>query len=112
MGCCWIVVGMGDDLCAQIPGLHPHALRHATASLLSAAGVRLEDIADTLGHRSVTITADIYRHTITPTRTAHLTALDNLAPPEPPDGQHQARAASWRPTRRPPRSHAIDTNSR
>ena len=55
-----------------LPGLHPHALRHATASLLSNAGVRLEDIADTLGHKSITVTADIYRHNISPTRTAHL----------------------------------------
>lgn len=56
-----------------LPGLHPHALRHATASLLSNAGVRLEDIADTLGHKSITVTADVYRHNISPTRTAHLT---------------------------------------
>ena len=56
-----------------LPGLHPHAPRHATASLLSNAGVRLEDIADTLGHKSITVTADVYRHSISPTRTGHLT---------------------------------------
>ncbi|MCL3862107.1 site-specific integrase [Actinotalea sp. K2] len=55
-----------------LPGLHPHALRHATASLLSNAGIRLEDIADTLGHKSITVTANVYRHNINPTRTAHL----------------------------------------
>jgi hypothetical protein len=48
--------------------VHPHQLRQATASLLSAAGVRLEDIADILGHRSPTITADIYRHPVNPVR--------------------------------------------
>jgi integrase len=46
---------------AGLGHMHPHLLRHAAASLMSDAGVRLEDIADTLGHRSVTITADIYR---------------------------------------------------
>lgn len=63
---------------AGLGHLHPHLLRHATASLLSASGVRLEDIADTLGHRSVTITADIYRHPIAPIRTAHINAMTAL----------------------------------
>jgi integrase len=66
---------------AGIPGLHPHALRHATASLLSAAGVRLEDIADTLGHRSITVTADVYRHNISPVRLAHVAPLEALMNP-------------------------------
>lgn len=55
--------------------LHPHLLRHATASLLSAAGVPLEDISDTLGHRSVSVTAQIYRHPIAPVRAAHRDAM-------------------------------------
>jgi integrase len=66
---------------AGIAGLHPHALRHATASLLSAAGVRLEDIADTLGHRSITVTADVYRHNISPVRRAHVAPLEALIRP-------------------------------
>ena len=56
---------------AGLEHLHPHLLRHATASLLSAAGVPLEDISDTLGHRSVNVTAQIYRHPIAPVRTGH-----------------------------------------
>lgn len=58
--------------------MHPHLLRHAAASLMSDAGVRLEDIADTLGHRSVAVTADIYRHPINATRTGHLAAMTAL----------------------------------
>ncbi len=63
---------------AGVGHVHPHLLRHATASLLSEAGLRIEDIADTLGHRSITVTADVYRHPLNPTRTAHLTALDKV----------------------------------
>jgi integrase len=63
---------------AGLGHMHPHLLRHAAASLMSDAGVRLEDIADTLGHRSVTITADIYRHPINATRTGHLDAMTAL----------------------------------
>ena len=64
---------------AGLEHLHPHMLRHAAASLLSAAGVPLEDISDTLGHRSVTVTAEIYRHPIAPVRSGHMTAMAQLA---------------------------------
>lgn len=63
---------------AGLEHLHPHLLRHATASLLSAAGVPLEDISDTLGHRSVNVTAQIYRHPIAPVRTGHRAAMSAL----------------------------------
>lgn len=65
---------------AGLEHLHPHMLRHAAASLLSAAGVPLEDISDTLGHRSVTITAEIYRHPIAPVRSGHMAAMNQLLP--------------------------------
>jgi len=70
---------------AGIAHLHPHMLRHAAASLLSAAGVPIEDISDTLGHRSVSVTAEIYRHPIAPIRSGHMTAMNQLinTPPEP-----------------------------
>ena len=67
------------------PHPHPHMLRHAAASLLSAAGVPIEDISDTLGHRSVAVTAEIYRHPIAPIRSGHMVAMNQLidTPPEP-----------------------------
>ncbi len=65
---------------AGLDHLHPHMLRHAAASLLSAAGVPLEDISDTLGHRSVTVTAEIYRHPIAPVRSGHIAAMSQLLP--------------------------------
>ena len=64
---------------AELEHLHPHLLRHATASLLSAAGVPSEQIADVLGHRSPTITADIYRHPLTPVRDHHVTVMTTIA---------------------------------
>lgn len=64
---------------AGLVHLHPHMLRHAAASLLSAAGVPIEDISDTLGHRSVTVTAEIYRHPIAPVRSGHVAAMARLA---------------------------------
>jgi integrase len=63
---------------AGIAHLHPHMLRHAAASLLSAAGIPIEDISDTLGHRSVSVTAEIYRHPIAPIRSGHMAAMNQL----------------------------------
>lgn len=68
---------------AGLEHLHPHMLRHAAASLLSAAGVPIEDISDTLGHRSVAITAEVYRHPIAPVRSGHMAAMDQLLPTKP-----------------------------
>lgn len=79
---------------AEFAHVHPHTLRHAAASLLSAAGVPIEDIADTLGHRSTTVTAEIYRHPIAPVRSGHMTAMNQLIKPTPdikPNGEQTPR---------------------
>ena len=59
---------------------HPHELRHSAASIMSAAGVPLEQIADTLGHDGTRMTALVYRHAITPTITAPTIMDDILGP--------------------------------
>ncbi len=45
----------------------PYEMRHSAASLLSAAGVPLEQIADTLGHEGTRMVTLVYRHAIAPT---------------------------------------------
>ena len=42
-------------------------MRHSAALLLSAAGVPLEQIADTLGHEGTRMVTLVYRHAIAPT---------------------------------------------
>lgn len=70
----------------QMAGLghwHPHELRHSAASLLSAAGVPLEEIADLLGHSSTRVTSSVYRHRTTPTVEAAAAPMDRLfVPPQ------------------------------
>ena len=56
----------------------PYELRHSAASLLSAAGVPLELIADTLGHDGTRMTAQVYRHAIGPTVDAAAGPMDRL----------------------------------
>lgn len=57
---------------------HPHELRHSTVSILSAAGVREEDVADVVGHVTTRMTHQVYRHQITPTIDAGREAMDRL----------------------------------
>jgi integrase len=45
---------------------HPNELRHSACSLLSAAGVPLEDVADILGHDGTRMAARFYRHAVAP----------------------------------------------
>lgn len=45
---------------------HPNELRHSACSLLSAAGVPLEHVADVLGHDGTRMAARFYRHAVAP----------------------------------------------
>lgn len=60
---------------------HPHELRHSAASLLSAAGVPLEEVADVLGHASTRVTSATYRHRTTPTVESAAGPMDQLLGP-------------------------------
>jgi integrase len=56
----------------------PNELRHSAASLLSAAGVPLEVIADVLGHSSTRMLQQHYRHPVKPAIDAHVEAMHRL----------------------------------
>lgn len=43
-------------------GLHPHELRHTAASLAIASGADVKVVQQMLGHRSATMTLDLYGH--------------------------------------------------
>ncbi len=49
---------------AGLPRIRLHDLRHTAASLALAAGVSMKEVADQLGHSSITITADTYTHVL------------------------------------------------
>jgi integrase len=55
---------------------HPHELRHSAASILLDQGVPLKTISETLGHSSITITADIYSHLLEAARAEPARAMD------------------------------------
>jgi integrase len=47
-----------------LPKVGVHDLRHSAATVLYAAGVPLPVIADMLGHSTIRVTADLYRHRV------------------------------------------------
>lgn len=66
---------------AGIGHWHPHELRHSAASLLSAAGVPIEQISDVLGHEGPRTTAAVYRHLVNPSVSAGKAPMDELFGP-------------------------------
>lgn len=61
----------------------PRELRHSFVSLLSSAGVSIEDISHLVGHSSTNVTEKIYRKELRPVLTRGAGAMDHLfqAPP-------------------------------
>ena len=51
---------------AGLGAWHPNELRHSACSLLSAAGVPLEHVADILGHDGTRMASRFYRHAVAP----------------------------------------------
>jgi integrase len=47
-------------------------------SILSAHGVRIEDISDLMGHSGTSVTESVYRHEIRPALTTGATAMNKI----------------------------------
>lgn len=58
----------------------PREMRHSFVSVLSASGVKIEDIARLVGHSSTTVTEVVYRHQIVPVMVEAATAMDDIFP--------------------------------
>jgi integrase len=55
-------------------------MRHSFVSVLSASGVRIEDISRLVGHSSTTVTETVYRHEILPVMQETATVMDLIFP--------------------------------
>ena len=47
-------------------GRHAHEGRHTTVSIMSSNGVPIQEISDTVGHKSTHVIETVYRHVIVP----------------------------------------------
>jgi len=70
----------------------PRELRHSFVSIMSNAGVPLEDIARLVGHRSTTVTEAVYRKQLRPLITEGAEAMDRIfkAPGDNEDSDRQS----------------------
>ena len=57
-------------------GWHPHEQRHTFVSVLSHAGVDIEQIADAAGHINSNVTKTVYRHLLADKLSAAATVMD------------------------------------
>jgi integrase len=69
-----------------VPGIDPEEwtpreLRHSFVSVLSDAGVPLEEISRLVGHSGTTVTELVYRHQLKPVLQTGATVMDQLFKP-------------------------------
>jgi integrase len=57
---------------------HAHEGRHTAVSIMSANGVPIQDITDTMGHKSTHVTETVYRKVIVPTIRGGATVMDTV----------------------------------
>jgi integrase len=64
---------------AGLGAMHPHELRHTAASLAIASGANVKVVQSMLGHKSATLTLDLYGHLFTDQLDSVADALDAAA---------------------------------
>ena len=63
---------------AGIGRWHAHEGRHTAVSIMSSNGVPIQDISDTVGHKSTHVTETVYRHVIVPEIRGGATVMDDV----------------------------------
>jgi integrase len=63
---------------AGIGHWHAHEGRHTAVSIMSSNGVPIQDISDTVGHKSTHVTEIVYRHVIVPKIRGGATVMDDV----------------------------------
>jgi integrase len=79
---------------AGIGHWHAHEGRHTAVSIMSSNGVPLQDISDTVGHKSTHVTETVYRHVIVPAIRGGATVMDTVFGDDPEDGNGAAGVAA------------------
>jgi integrase len=63
---------------AGIGRWHAHEGRRTAVSIMSSNGVPIQDISDTVGHKSTHVTETVYRHVIVPEIRGGATVMDDI----------------------------------
>jgi integrase len=70
---------------AGIGHWHAHEGRHTAVSIMSSNGVPIQEISDTVGHKSTHVTETVYRHVIVPAIRGGATVMDDVFGDDGPD---------------------------
>jgi len=76
---------------AGIGRWHAHEGRHTDVWIMSSNGVPIQEISDTVRHKSTHVTATVYRHVIVPEIRGGATVMDDVFNDE--DGSDSAQSA-------------------
>ena len=63
---------------ASIRTAQHHKGRHTAASIMSSNCVPIQEISDTVGHKSTHVTETVYRHVIVPEIRGGATVMDDV----------------------------------
>ena len=74
---------------AGIGHWHAHEGRHTAVSIMSSNGVPLQEISDTVGHKSTHVTETVYRHVIVPAIRGGATVMDSVFGADDDSGDDQ-----------------------
>jgi integrase len=66
---------------------HAHEGRHTAVSIMSSNGVPIQEISDTVGHKSTHATETVYRHVIVPAIQGGATVMDTVFDDEDEESQ-------------------------
>jgi integrase len=75
---------------AGIGHWHAHEGRHTAVSIMSSNGVPIQEISDTVGHKSTHVTETVYRHVSVPASRGGAAVMDSVFD----SGNHAADDAS------------------
>jgi integrase len=79
---------------AGIGHWHAHEGRHTAVSIMSSNGLPLQEISDTVGHKSTHVTETVYRHVIVPAIRGGATVMDAVFGDDPEDKKGAAGVAA------------------
>ena len=80
---------------AGIGHWHAHEGRHTAVSIMSSNGVPLQEISDTVGHKSTHVTETVYRHVIVPAIRGGASVMDTVFGGDPEDGNGAADSSRY-----------------
>ena len=72
---------------AGIGHWHAHEGRHTAVSIMSTNGVPIQEISDTVGHKSTHVTETVYRHVIVPAIRGGASVMDSVFGDRDADGR-------------------------